>query len=173
MYIISGILTVGLLAAIYAVRNLLLKVEQLEDEIETRDSYLQKLNEIIDVSAERIRLIDERGTFASDDEVGFFFSDLKIIQDYLTKWREGNHVETPQTPSSTPTPKPTYTFASVQEITDFVKDISLHGDEVKLIYMLEELGVSNMLKDWPSLSLSNKSTVFNNFIDLKTASLVK
>jgi hypothetical protein len=74
------ILIVFLLLSWYVIYNLLKKNEQLED-------FITKQSEAIDVCDRRLRVIDERGSFASDDEIGWFFSEVKKIQEALNEFR--------------------------------------------------------------------------------------
>lgn len=83
MIITTIILGILLLLSVYFVWNLLRKVEKLEDMLANLGSYVSDVTELIVKSQERIQEIDEKGTFASDDEVGFFFENLKEIQNIL------------------------------------------------------------------------------------------
>jgi hypothetical protein len=78
------ILSVVLLTTFYIIWNLLRKVEKLEDMLDNLASYVNSVSELIQMSQEKVNEIDANGTFASDDEVGFFFENLKEIQDILT-----------------------------------------------------------------------------------------
>ena len=49
--------------------------------------YLDKLSRVIEVSDEKLKEIDSRGTFESDDEVGFFFQQIKGLQDILNDFQ--------------------------------------------------------------------------------------
>lgn len=66
--------------------NLLRKVERLEDIGEYQQNYIDNLSTIIGESSKRLREIDEKGTFQSDDEVGFFFNNIKEIQRVLDEF---------------------------------------------------------------------------------------
>ena len=65
-----GIFVILTIALSYAVYNLLLKQEQLEDWVE---DYITKINEV----NTKIRQIDYKGYFEVDDEVGQVFEQLK------------------------------------------------------------------------------------------------
>jgi len=65
-----GIFVILSLALSYAVYNLLVKQEQLEDWVE---DYIDKINEV----NTNIRKIDYKGYFEVDDEVGQVFEQLK------------------------------------------------------------------------------------------------
>tara|TARA_Y100001963_G_scaffold123883_1_gene174221 strand:+ start:294 stop:530 length:237 start_codon:yes stop_codon:yes gene_type:complete len=45
--------------------------------------FILKFQKIISISSERVKLLDTKGSFESDDEVGFFFEQLKSIQNML------------------------------------------------------------------------------------------
>ena len=65
-----GFFVILSLALSYAVYNLLVKQEQLEDWVE---DYIDKINEV----NTNIRKIDYKGYFEVDDEVGQVFEQLK------------------------------------------------------------------------------------------------
>jgi hypothetical protein len=57
--------------------NLLKKVEKYEEDIVMKDEYLNKLKEMSQQSYVRMTELDNLQAFESDDEVGFFFKNLK------------------------------------------------------------------------------------------------
>jgi hypothetical protein len=71
----------------YATFNLLRKNEKQEDILAGYLNYLDKISRIIEVSDKRLKDIDSRGTFKSDDEVGFFFQAIKQLQDILNEFQ--------------------------------------------------------------------------------------
>jgi hypothetical protein len=71
----------------YSTFNLLRKNEKQEDILAGYLSYLDKISRIIEVSDKRLKDIDARGTFKSDDEVGFFFQAIKQLQDILNEFQ--------------------------------------------------------------------------------------
>ena len=70
LQITLGFFVILSLALSYAVYNLLVKQEQLEDWVE---DYINKINEV----NTNIRKIDYKGYFEVDDEVGQVFEQLK------------------------------------------------------------------------------------------------
>lgn len=81
-------LAVWLLTIIgYVIYNLLTKNEKLEKMIENRDIYINNLNAVIEDVEKRLHEIDVKGTFASDDEVGFFFNSLKQMSETLSVYK--------------------------------------------------------------------------------------
>ena len=70
--------------------NLLKKVERYEDELTKRQEaiisyqdYINGLGSTIEFMTKRIDEIDAKGTFSSDDEVGFFFNRLKMLNEMI------------------------------------------------------------------------------------------
>ena len=69
-----------------ALRNLLVKVERYEDVTVNQTSYLQNISNLITDSQKHLNSLDERGVFKSDDEVGYFFEQLKKVQEELNRY---------------------------------------------------------------------------------------
>jgi len=63
----------------FALFNLLKKNEALED-------FISKQSDAVNECDKRIKEIDTRGTFSSDDEIGFFFAEVKKIQEALNEF---------------------------------------------------------------------------------------
>ena len=89
IYIIS-ILSLLVVVMGFTTFNLLRKVERYEDELNKRQDaiisyqeYINGLGSTVEFMNKRIDEIDSRGTFKSDDEVGFFFDRLKMLNDML------------------------------------------------------------------------------------------
>ena len=72
---------------LYTTFNLLRKNEKYEDLVEGYRVFILRFQQHIKESDKRIKEIDSKGTFKSDDEVGYFFNELKKIQDSLTNFR--------------------------------------------------------------------------------------
>ena len=81
------ILSIIVVALGYSTFNLLRKNEKQEDILAGYLNYLDKISRIIEVSDKRLKDIDSRGTFKSDDEVGFFFQAIKQLQDILNEFQ--------------------------------------------------------------------------------------
>ena len=47
------------------------------------ESLILEFQQIIDFATEKIKLVDSRGHYEADDETGFFFQQLKQIQELL------------------------------------------------------------------------------------------
>ena len=71
----------------FAVFNLMKKNEQQEDILVEYMKYLNKISKAIEVSDARLKKLDAQGRFKSDDEIGFFFKTVMIIQDLLNKFK--------------------------------------------------------------------------------------
>lgn len=67
--------------------NLLRKLEKLEDTVQDQQRYVENISNVIEDSNKRLREIDDKGHFSADDEVGFFFENLKQIQSILDGYR--------------------------------------------------------------------------------------
>ena len=76
------ILILIILSLSYVCYNLFKKNESYEDTIEIYDNWVSQFDDSVKDAENRLREIDNKGTFESDDEVGFFF-------DYLKKLNKG------------------------------------------------------------------------------------
>jgi len=79
------ILVAGVLS--YTTYNLLKKNEKQEDILASYLIYMDQLSKIIEHSSERLKKIDNKGTFESDDEIGWFFEQIKVIQERLNNFK--------------------------------------------------------------------------------------
>ena len=80
MEIIISILVALLIVAGFAIRNLIKKNEILED-------FIAKQSDAIDYCDRRLKTIDDKGSFIADDEIGWFFTEVKKIQEALNEFR--------------------------------------------------------------------------------------
>ena len=92
--IILGILVVILGFTTF---NLLKKTEKQEDMMASQNEilvsyqiYLNKLSDIVELSDKKLKEIDHRGSFESDDEIGFFFQSVKQLQETLNVFKIKN-----------------------------------------------------------------------------------
>jgi len=85
------IITVSVLS--YTTYNLLKKNEKQEDILASYLLYMDQLSKIIEHSDERLKKIDSKGTFQSDDEIGWFFEQIKVIQERLNNFKLTNDGE--------------------------------------------------------------------------------
>ena len=85
--IIISILSVMVVILGFTTFNLLRKNEKAEDILVGYLDYLDKMSKVIEVSDARLKKLDHRGTFQSDDEVGFFFDQIKKLQEILNEFK--------------------------------------------------------------------------------------
>jgi peptidoglycan hydrolase CwlO-like protein len=86
---IETIIILGVMVVIlgYTTINLLVKNEKTEDIIVSQQNYISSISEVIKNSEKRIKEIDEKEIFKSDDEIGWFFNELKKIQNILSQYK--------------------------------------------------------------------------------------
>jgi len=71
----------------YTTFNLLRKNERAEDIVVGYLIYLDKISKVIEAADEKLKKIDYKGSFESDDEIGFFFEQVKKIQEILNEFK--------------------------------------------------------------------------------------
>tara|TARA_B100000497_G_C7533463_1_gene323373 strand:- start:137 stop:430 length:294 start_codon:yes stop_codon:yes gene_type:complete len=71
----------------YTTINLLLKNEKSEDILLSQQEFIDKITTQIQNSEQRLNEIDNKGTFKSDDEIGWFFNEIKVIQNKLSQFK--------------------------------------------------------------------------------------
>jgi predicted PurR-regulated permease PerM len=86
MITLSIILTVVFVASFFIIRNLLKQIEKSEDIQTEYENFITKQSEAIRACDQRLKQIDDRGIFSSDDEIGFFFKEVQKIQDALNEF---------------------------------------------------------------------------------------
>jgi hypothetical protein len=67
--------------------NLLRKNEKAEDILVGYLEYLDKISRVIEAADAKVKQIDIRGSYESDDEIGFFFKQIKKIQEILNEFQ--------------------------------------------------------------------------------------
>ena len=87
LIIIVFILSVLVVILGFSTFNLMRKQEKAEDVLIEYLTYLDKLSRIIEASDKKLKEIDNKGTFKSDDEIGFFFKSVQQIQDILNEFK--------------------------------------------------------------------------------------
>jgi uncharacterized membrane protein YukC len=90
MIIIITILSVAVVVLGYTTFNLLRKNEKQEDILSGYMAYLNKISDIIEMSDKKMQEVDAKGSFKSDDEVGFFFIQIQNIQTVLNSFNIKN-----------------------------------------------------------------------------------
>ena len=79
-----GVLVFGTIS--YIIWNLLRKNERQEDIINTQNEYIQTISTIMTESNKKIKEIDSKQIFQSDDEIGWFFKGIKEIQELINEY---------------------------------------------------------------------------------------
>ena len=87
LYIISGILVGITIILSYIIVNLLEKVEKYEDITVEQADYMNNISNLVKDSQKHLKNLDERGVFQSDDEVGYFFDNLKKVQENFDQYQ--------------------------------------------------------------------------------------
>ena len=85
--IIIGILGFSVVVLGFTTFNLLNKNEKAEDIIVSYQEFINNLSEEINKSDKRLEQIDQRVIFKSDDEIGWFFNEVKKIKKNLAKFK--------------------------------------------------------------------------------------
>lgn len=70
----------------YVIFNLYQKNVKLEETVERQQVLLENIKLISQESDKRLKDMDKRGIFASDDEVGTFFRTIQAIQEMLNEF---------------------------------------------------------------------------------------
>ena len=84
IYVLLGLAVVILL---YTTFNLLRKNEKAEDIIVSQREFIEKFQESIEFTQKKLDKIDEKGTFKSDDEIGWFFNEIKKLQNAISQFK--------------------------------------------------------------------------------------
>ena len=74
------LLTLSISISFVAIRNLIKKNEAMED-------FINKQSDAIAACDARLKQIDQKGVFYADDEIGWFFEEVKKIQEALNEFR--------------------------------------------------------------------------------------
>ena len=83
MIIITVILSLMVVILGYTTINLLRKNEKQEDILSGYMTYLNKISDTIEIADKKVKELDVKGSFKSDDEIGFFFEQIQSIQTIL------------------------------------------------------------------------------------------
>jgi uncharacterized membrane protein YukC len=82
-----GILSLLVVILGYTTFNLLRKNEKAEDIIVSQDIFIENISSQIEKASQRLSQIDIKGSFKSDDEIGWFFEEIKILQNNLSAFK--------------------------------------------------------------------------------------
>ena len=86
MLFVSIILAILLIVLGFITWNLMKKVEKYEDIAQYQQNYIENISTVIGESSKKLQEVDDSGSFAADDEVGFFFKGVKEIQRILDEF---------------------------------------------------------------------------------------
>ena len=86
MITLSIILSVVIVTSFFIIRNLIKQTEKLEDIQTEYEDFLSKQSEAINACNVRLKEIDSKGIFKSDDEIGWFWEEIKKIQEALNEF---------------------------------------------------------------------------------------
>ena len=84
------ILTIlGILVVIlgYTTINLSRKNEKMLEIIINQNSYITEFSKQLDISDKRLQDIDSKGVFKGDDEIGWIFDQIKVLQTSLSRFK--------------------------------------------------------------------------------------
>jgi hypothetical protein len=84
------ILILALLGSLYANLNLLRNFEKSEEYVENLETWVDNFSKTITNMNREIKKIDSKGSFEADDEVGYFYKELKRIIGELNTLGEDN-----------------------------------------------------------------------------------
>ena len=95
LFIILGIIA---LAFLYIIANLLKKVEKYEDAIVSQSIFIDKFTDVVEYVYKKLEELDHKGSFKSDDEIGFFFEEVKVLNGLLNAYNQKTKEEEPKIP---------------------------------------------------------------------------
>ena len=82
IYVLGGVVVIlG-----YTTINLLIKNEKAEDIITSQRAFIENFQLSIEESDKKLKELDTRGSFSSDDEIGWFFNEIKNLQNALSRF---------------------------------------------------------------------------------------
>jgi hypothetical protein len=82
IYILGGVVVIlG-----YTTINLLIKNEKAEDIIILQKDFIDNFQSVIELSDKKLKELDIKGSFNSDDEIGWFFDEIKKLQNALSRF---------------------------------------------------------------------------------------
>jgi len=85
--ILISALSIAVVILGFTTYNLMKKQEKAEDVLMGYLQYLDRLSRVIEITDKKLKEIDHKGTFESDDEIGFFFKSIQQIQDILNDFK--------------------------------------------------------------------------------------
>jgi HAMP domain-containing protein len=86
MLIVLILLIIFLIGSLYLNWNMTRKNEKLEDIVLSQKKFIDQIKSDIIQQGEHLQIIDNKGTFKSDDEIGWFFDSIKEMQTQLAQY---------------------------------------------------------------------------------------
>ena len=86
MEIFYIILALVVIISFFIIRNLTLRNEKQEDMINEYENFIIKQSEAIQACDQRLKQVDDKGIFRSDDEIGWFFKEIQKLQEALNEF---------------------------------------------------------------------------------------
>ena len=80
------ILIVVIITSFIIIRNLVIKNEKQEDIIKQYEDFIIKQSEAITACDQRLKQVDDKGVFKSDDEIGWMSKEILKIQEALNEF---------------------------------------------------------------------------------------
>ena len=77
--ILEILLGVAILYSVFVSYLIVLSLER----ISVMEDYLLKIQQIVEIATDKMKMVDSTGHYESDDETGFFFTQLKDLQELL------------------------------------------------------------------------------------------
>jgi|TARA_R110000824_G_scaffold316581_1_gene503819 hypothetical protein len=84
-----ALIILGILVVIlgYTTINLSRKNEKMLEIIINQNSYITEFSKQLDISDKRLQDIDSKGVFKGDDEIGWIFDQIKVLQTSLSRFK--------------------------------------------------------------------------------------
>ena len=79
-----GVLLLAVIS--YVIFNLFRKNEKFEEMIEMQNQYIETISNLMRESDKKVKEIDSKQIFQSDDEIGWFFTGIKEIQELINEY---------------------------------------------------------------------------------------
>jgi len=83
-WIITSILSAIVLVCIYIIYNLYRKLIVAETVTSSYFSYLDRVSKVLEFVNSKVEELDSTDSFKSDDEIGFFFNEIKKLNSLLS-----------------------------------------------------------------------------------------
>jgi|TARA_B110000967_G_scaffold43848_1_gene44059 hypothetical protein len=84
-----ALIILGILVVIlgYTTINLFRKNEKMLEIIINQNSYITEFSKQLEITDRRLQEIDSKGVFKSDDEIGWIFDQIKVLQEPLSRFK--------------------------------------------------------------------------------------